>query len=237
MADPTVTHESETGNGLSAERLGDSLTEGADWPLVWISLTASLGIYLAAAAALALVIDSDTAALCSAAAASLGVLPHLPEFMRPEPLERARYLLGLACIPLLPTAAFVAALRLVPPRLRTWCNRPGPLAARDMILLTLFSVWFCGLGLASRVPNSGLLMLAALPLAGYLLLAGGASARVPRWLAWPAGLSTGGWLKADWPCRLEGTRRWWWEQLQWRSQPTRPSHAIARDACPISTNC
>ena len=184
MADPTVTHESETVGRLSAIRLDESLTDGPDWPLVWISLTAALGTYLAAAAALSLVIDFDTAALRASAAARLGVLPHLPEFMRPEPLERARYLLGLACIPLLPTVAFVAALRLVPPGLRDWCNRPGPLVARDAILLGVFTAWFCGLGLASRVPNSGLLMLAALPIAGFFVLAGGAFDWAPRWLAW-----------------------------------------------------
>jgi hypothetical protein len=138
VADPTVTHDSETGGRLFAQRLDESLTDGPDWPLVWISLTAALGTYLAAATALAVVIDSDTAALCAAAAARLGVLPHLPEFMRPEPLERARYLLGLACIPLLPTVAFAAARRLVPPGLLAWCHRPGPLVARDAILLAFF---------------------------------------------------------------------------------------------------
>jgi hypothetical protein len=136
-----------------------------EWPAVWLSIAVSLLIYVLMAVALARFIPGpDTplirAAVAKAAATEFVYHPELEQHIRPEPLEKARYLLGLLCIPTLPTVFYVLGRRFMRPEAFDFLNRPGPLAARDRLLAIILAVWLLVLLRFSQIPNSS----------GYLLV-------------------------------------------------------------------
>jgi len=160
-----MSHASHTtrvpdGNLPSMSDCGDR-----EWPAVWLSIAVSLLIYVLLALALARFIPGPDTPLIRAAAAKAAATefvyhPELEQHIRPEPLEKARYLLGLLCIPTLPTFFYVVGRRFMRPEVFDFLNRPGPLAARDRLLAIILAVWLLVLLRFSQIPNSG----------GYLLV-------------------------------------------------------------------
>jgi len=168
---PFPAHASD-GTATSAEERpaeAINLSDGREWPRVWLSLALSLVIYVPLALALAQIIPGPETALGRAAAAKAAAefvpFPEIKLFIRPEPLEKARYLLALICIPILPTVFYLFGLRFIRPEVLDVLNRPGPLAVRDLLLATALVVWFLVLCRSSQIPNSGAYLLASLSLA------------------------------------------------------------------------
>jgi len=121
------------------------------------------------AIALARFIPSPDSPLGQAAAAEAAAefLPHPQQAMRirPEPLEKARYLLGLLCIPTLPAGFYLLTRRYTKSRWLDVLNSPSVLAARDVVLSTALAVWFVALWRSSELPNIGGYLLGSLVLA------------------------------------------------------------------------
>jgi hypothetical protein len=136
----------------------NDMTDGREWPVVWLSLALSLVIYVALAIALARFIpgpDSPAGQLAAAeAAAEFLPGPEMAKNIRPEPLEKARYLLGLLCIPTLPTAFYLLGRRFMSRRWLDLLNGPGVLAARDLLFLAALLAWFITILRSSALPHA-----------------------------------------------------------------------------------
>ena len=136
----------------------NDMTDGREWPVVWLSLALSLVIYVSLAIALARFIpgpDSPAGQLAAAeAAAEFLPDPQMAKNIRPEPLEKARYLLGLLCIPTLPTAFYLLGRRFMSRRWLDVLNGPGVLAARDLLFLAALLAWFITILRSSALPNT-----------------------------------------------------------------------------------
>ena len=145
------------------------LSDGREWPRVWLSLVLSLVIYVPMALALAQVIPGPRTPLGKAAAAKAAAdfvpFDQMEIYICPEPLEKARYLLALLCVAILPTVFYLVSLRFIRPDVLDVLNRPGPLAVRDLLLAIALVAWFSVLCGTSWIPNSGKHLLAALSLA------------------------------------------------------------------------
>lgn len=145
------------------------LSDGREWPRVWLSLVLSLVIYVPMALALAQVIPGPRTPLGKAAAAKAAAdfvpFDQMEIYICPEPLEKARYLLALLCVAILPTVFYLVSLRFIRPDVLDVLNRPGPLAVRDLLLVIALVAWFSVLCGTSWIPNSGKHLLAALSLA------------------------------------------------------------------------
>jgi hypothetical protein len=135
-----------------------------EWPAVWLSIAVSLLIYVLMAVALARFIPGPDTPLIRAAAKAAATEfvyhPELEQNIRPEPLEKARYLLGLLCIPTLPTVFYVLGRRFMRPEAFDFLSRPGTLAIRDLLLSSILAAWLLVLLRFSQIPNSS----------GYLLV-------------------------------------------------------------------
>jgi len=136
----------------------NDMTDGREWPVVWLSLALSLVIYVSLAIALARFIpgpDSPAGQLAAAeAAAEFLPGPEMAKNIRPEPLEKARYLLGLLCIPTLPTAFYLLGRRFMSRRSLDIFNGPGVLVARDLLFLAALLAWFITILRSSALPNT-----------------------------------------------------------------------------------
>ncbi len=145
------------------------LSNGREWPRVWLSIALSLLIYVPLAIALAQYIPGPRTPLGRAAAAKAAEefmsFPDRELSILPEPLEKARYLLALLCIPILPTGLYLLGRRFIRPEFLDVLNRPNALAARDLLLTTALLAWFVVLCRSSWVPNAGGYLLASLPIA------------------------------------------------------------------------
>jgi len=145
------------------------LSNGREWPRVWLSIALSLLIYVPLAIGLARYIPGPKTPLGRAAAAKAAEefmsIPDRELFIRPEPLEKARYLLALLCIPILPTGFYLLGRRFMRPEFLDVLNQPTALAARDILLTTVLLAWFFALCRSSWVPNAGRYLLASLPMA------------------------------------------------------------------------
>jgi hypothetical protein len=167
-------------------------TEDRDWPLAWASLAVSLVVYVALASAIALFIPSDPETLQAAAVRSLGLLPEPARFVRPEPLEKARYLLGLGCIALLPLGFFMLLSRLVPAGVRVLLDRPRSLTVRDGMLVAGLTAWFVLLASQSGIPNVAPLLLVAFAIASLLVARASSLPRLSGWVSWSMIVAVGG---------------------------------------------
>jgi hypothetical protein len=141
-----------------------------EWPAVWLSIAVSLLIFVLMAVALARFIPGPDTPLIRAAAAKAAATefvyhPEMEQHIRPEPLEKARYLLGLLCIPTLPTVFYVLGRRFMRPEAFDFLNRPGPLAARDRLLAIILAAWLLVLLRCSQIPNSSGYLLVSLVMA------------------------------------------------------------------------
>ena len=159
--------------GLLKETAGNRPTDnyclekGDTW-LVLGSLSLGLLVYLAIAAAL---VRWAHPRLSDAAA----FIPEFRRYVRPEPMERLLYLVGLISIPTLPTLFY---------GLLSWCGRRLPgvgrclanplgLAVRDGLVVVVVLVWLVLLARGSQIPA------ASYYLAGACLLAVLASLACP----------------------------------------------------------
>jgi len=130
-----------------------------EWPAVWLSIAVSLLIYVLLALALARFIPGPDTPLIRAAAEKAATTefvyyPGLEQDIRPETLEKARYLLGLLCIPTLPAVFYVLGRRFIRPEAFDLLNRPGLLVVRDLLLSTILAAWLLVLLRFSQIPNS-----------------------------------------------------------------------------------
>ncbi|MFM8805212.1 MAG: hypothetical protein ACKOK8_15125, partial [Planctomycetia bacterium] len=60
-------------------------------------------------------------------------VPAAAAAVMPEPLEKARYLLGLAIIPVVPTLLFLLGRKVVSERVLSALDSPAVLACRDAV--------------------------------------------------------------------------------------------------------
>jgi hypothetical protein len=145
------------------------MTDGREWPVVWLSVALSLVIYVALAIALERFIPGPDSPAGQLAATEAAVEflpgPEMAKSIRPEPLEKARYLLGLLCIPTLPTAFYLLGRRFVSRRWLNLLNGPGVLAARDLLFLAVLLAWFITILRSSAVPHAEGYLLVSLLLA------------------------------------------------------------------------
>ena len=163
------------------------LLDGREWPAIWLSLTLAMLAYVALAVALGHIMPADGS---NSAQKELlfnsgdAFLPEIVQAVRPEPLEKTRYLLGLFCIPTLPMAFYLLAHRLMPSRLLNDLNRPRVLATRDLFLIAVLLAWFWTLLRSSAIPNIELYLAFAFPLAASLLLWRSRLPSIPPALSW-----------------------------------------------------
>jgi len=160
-----------------------------EWPAVWLSIAVSLLIYVLLALALARFIpDADTplirAAAAKAAATEFVYHPEREHHIRPEPLEKARYLLGLLCIPTLPAVFYVLGRRLIRSEAFDLLNRPGLLVVRDLLLSTILAAWLLVLLRRSQIPNSGGYILVSLLIAIVMIFRWRDLPRISAIMSW-----------------------------------------------------
>ena len=145
------------------------LSEGREWPIAWLSLAITLAIYVALALALALFFPDPASppavAAATKAAEDFVNFPEVMPVIRPEPLEKARYLLGLLCLPILPSFFYLLGRRFTSRPSLAFLNRPGSLAVRDLLLSAALAAWFVTLWRSSEVPHIGSYFLVSLPVA------------------------------------------------------------------------
>lgn len=142
-----------------------------EWPAVWLSLALSIASYVLVAVALGSILPADGEVTASGVSLRGGdaFLPMIAPMLWPEPLEKARYLLGLMCIPTLPTALYGLLRFWIAPGVFAALSRPEALALRDVALVAALAAWLGRIALSSRVPHVGLLLLTAFALAGLLV--------------------------------------------------------------------
>jgi hypothetical protein len=144
------------GNGLPAPGSCD------DWPFVWASVIGAVTIFVGLSRWLAGVVGSPTVDASR-------FIPDVVEFLQPEPLEKARYLMGLLCIPTIPTALYVGLRSawaefgpVAVARLRAYAEDRTVLACRDVSVVAAGGSWLAWLAVNSDIPNAcGLLVIAA----------------------------------------------------------------------------
>ena len=135
-------------------------------------------------------------------------IPEFREFVRPEPMERMLYLVGLASIPTLPTLFYGLLAwwtgRL--PRLGRCLANPYGLAVRDGLVAGGILLWLAFLAHRSQIPLASYYLAGAcLPaVLAPLAAAGGSTARAStvRWAA--AGVILAAWALLFWERREIG---------------------------------
>jgi hypothetical protein len=177
--------------GTPAQHVADSTPSAGgwpdrEWPAVWLSLAMSIATYVLVASVLGHMLPAD-GEVAAADASLLGgdaFLPMVAPMLWPEPLEKARYLLGLLCIPTLPTALYALLRRLITPGVFAALSRAASLLIRDAALAVLLAAWLGRIAVSSRVPNMALLLLTAFIVAGLLLSLRERLPRLPSYAAW-----------------------------------------------------
>ncbi len=190
-------------------RVGDAVRRGgdwlpppgspSDWPFVWASLAGAFAIYVALARWLAEVVGPPTVEAAR-------FIPEVVRFLQPEPLEKARYLAGLLCIPAIPTALYLGlrsawseAGPAAAARMRAFACDPAVLAWRDASLVAVIVIWLAWLAMNSTIPNvSALIVVAGV---------GGAACWIGRPVIGRA-LGAAGWFIVPGLMLLA-----WWDQL------------------------
>ncbi len=154
MQDARVTRPS----GFSREEI--SIEAASQSWLVLGSLSLGLLVYLAMAVALARWAHPHVTGPAA-------FIPELRHFVRPEPMERMLYLVGLLSIPTLPTLFYglLACWSRRFPRLGRCLASPHSLAVRDGLIVGLVLLWLGFLAQRSQIPA------ASYYLAGACLLA------------------------------------------------------------------
>jgi len=135
-----------------------------DWPFVWASLAGAVALYAVVCRYLANVVGPPTVDAAR-------FLPELVQFLQPEPLEKARYIAGLVCIPTVPTALYLGlrqAFSAAGPaaRMIRCATDPVMLACRDTMLVAAVVIWLAWLAMHSEIPNSGILLIVAAAVGG-----------------------------------------------------------------------
>jgi hypothetical protein len=156
---------------------------GRDWAVAWGSVGITLVAYCGLAAGLAAVVPTAAEEARQEIAAA-AFIPSATSAIRPEPLEKARYLLGLAMIPIVPTVLFLVGRRFVPDRMLAALDSPAVLACRDVAAgcgLVAWASWLCG---DSYLPRAGDSLGLATMLAVVAFARRGASPRIHDSVVW-----------------------------------------------------
>ena len=169
-------------------------TANQSW-LVLGSLSLGLLVYVAMAVALVRSVHPHVPG-------SGAFMPEFRVYVRPEPMERMLYLVGLASIPTLPTLFYglLACGSRRFPRLGRWVANPCLLGVRDGLVAGFVLLWLGFLAHRSQIPAASYYLAAAcLPAVLAPLATAGASTARPWAIRWAAaGVILAAWALLFW---------------------------------------